>query len=316
MSVKDLITIVLAFILFFFEIFLLTRLSGVGVFFAWHLLVIIILLSYAYITFRLKDDLLYPLLLLAFTIFAGPFGLGTFILTVFLKPLFALFATPQKIWLEGLFPKASTTLFDKITQRIRSRWDDYSHLHEASSFENVFTFGSLSDKQAVLDVISTDFHPQYSPLLKEALKDSHNPVLIQAAAITTKIDYDFHEILKKLEKVHQRSPDNLEVILKLAEHADAYASLGILDNLRRKEMAALAIKYYRLYYKSHPDNKNIWLSIGHLLFFQKDYAAFITWYKEGQKKFGVLPSILHSWFLESLYKLGLHDEFLVSLKGT
>lgn len=315
MKLRDLLTIVLAFILLCFEIFLVLSLSSLAAFFAWHLLVILILIMYVSFAYRHQGNLLYPLLLLVLTLCAGPFGLGTFLLTALLEPLFSLFATQKNTWLESLFPKTNITPFEEIIQRIGSRWDDYGHLNEASSFKNLFTYGSLLDKQTVLDTIATDFDPQYAPLLKEALNDSQNAVRIQAAAISTKIDNDFDKELKKLQKLHQESQDDLNTLLRLAEHTEAYTFAGVLDDLRQKEIAAIAVKYYRAYFQVNPESKNIWLAIGRLLFYQKDYADFILWYREGKKKFKILPTILHSWYLESLYKLGRYDEFAASIRG-
>jgi polysaccharide biosynthesis protein PelE len=304
MNIKDLKTIILALILFCCEFLLLYTMTSLTEFFVWHLLVLLILTAYVYFIYRREENLLYPLILLALTLGAGPFGLGAFLLVVIFYPLFSYFATPESIWFEGLFPKPSQTLFERIIQRIGSRWNDYNKLHEASSFKNLFTYGSLLDKQMVLDAIIEDFDPQYSPLLNLALQDPQNAVRIQAAAIVTKIEYDFDNELYRMQNLHQEFPDDLGFLLQLAKHADGYASLGILNVLRQEEMASLAIQYYRDYFKAKPDNKNIWLDIGRLLFYKKDYAAYFAWYEEGEKRFGSLPTIYHSWYLESEYSLG------------
>lgn len=315
MQISNLITILVAALVFSCETLLLLNLSNLNFFLVAHFLIILFLIIYLSLINYFKGPLLAPLLLLILTIGAGPFGAGTFILTALLQSVFGLFATPEKIWIEGLFPQSDIKPFEEIIQRIRSRWDDYSHLNEASSFTNLFTFGSLLDKQKVLDVIATDFDPQYAPLLRAALKDSQNAVRIQAAAITTKIDYDFSNAVKKLEKKHEESPHDLTTLLHLAELLQAYALAGILDHFRQKEINALALHYYRVYFQTVPEkNKNIWLTIARLLFYQKEYVEFIAWYHQGKEIFGPLPTIVDSWYLESLQKLGHYDEFFAHLK--
>ncbi len=306
------ISVCLAFILFCFEVFILWLISGTTQYLILHTITILILGAYIYLFYGTKYDLLYPLLLFILALGAGPFGLGTFILIALFRPIFALFASSAAVWFEGLYPEQQLTLFEKIIHRIRSRWDDYSQPSETSSFQNLFTYGQLSDKQKVLDAIIENFDPSYSPILKEALDDRYNVVRIQAAAIITKIDMDYDIKLKKLERLHEEFPQNADILLQLAEHADGYFFVGILDEMRQKEIASLAVKHYQNYLHLNPDNINVWLAISRLLFYQKDYQSFIDWYEKGKQKFNVLPSILHSWYLESFYKLA--DEVSVQMR--
>lgn len=314
MNAYDLISIVLAFILFCFECFILYNISSVIQFLAWHSITLLILVAFLYWVYRQKENLLYPLLLLVSALGAGPFGLGAFFLMAILRPVFSLFASSTALWFEGLFPEKNLPLFEEITQRIKSHWDDYSHQSETSSFPNLFTYGSLSDKQKVLDAIIENFQPSYSLILKEALKDPENVVRIQAAAIITKINTDFENKMKRLEKLHLESPKDLDILLQLAEHTDAYAFSGILSDLEQSEAASLAVRYYRRFLQSKPDNFNVWLAVGRLLFYQKDYESFIAWFEEGKQKFGSLPTILNLWYLESLYKLERLDQFTNQLR--
>ena len=245
MNAYDLISIVLAFILFCFECFILYNISSVIQFLAWHSITLLILVAFLYWVYRQKENLLYPLLLLVSALGAGPFGLGAFFLMAILRPVFSLFASSTALWFEGLFPEKNLPLFEEITQRIKSRWDDYSHQSETSSFPNLFTYGSLSDKQKVLDAIIENFQPSYSLILKEALKDPENVVRIQAAAIITKINTDFENKMKRLEKLHLESPKDLDILLQLAEHlGDATQNiLGPLARLLHSEIKSMWAYY-------------------------------------------------------------------------
>ncbi|QLH35016.1 MAG: hypothetical protein HWD61_01770 [Parachlamydiaceae bacterium] len=245
---------------------------------------------------------MYPLLAFAANLGGGVFGLGAFLLMAILHPLFSVISTQAHIWFEGLFPEQNLSLFDQIMLRIQSRWDDYTKSHEASSFENLFKYGTISDKQKVLDTIAEGFNISYSPILQSALNDNQNVVRIQAAAILTKIDTEFDNKLKKLEKLHQDSPDDLVILLQLAEHTDLYATIGITDEVRSLEIASSAVFYYRKFLEVNKDQFVVWLAVARLLLFQNDYESFIEWYEKGKDQFKYLPSILNSWYLQALYK--------------
>jgi len=303
MNFNKVILVILAIVFFCFESITLFDISTVFQYYVVHFFVICTLTAYVYRIYRKKENLLYPLLLLVSALIAGPFGLGAFLLMLLLRPIYALFASPASVWFEGLFPEQRVTLFEKVVERIRSRWDDYSRSGESSSFQNLFTYGTLSDKQKVLDAIIENFDPSYSPILKEALQDRQNVVRIQAAAIITKIDFDFANELKRLQKIHEEFPKDDKILLKLANHASSYALVGILDPLRQNEVSSLAVKYYREALQHNPEDLNAWIAIARLLFYQKDYESMVTWYEEGKKNYQFLPEITQSWYLESLYNL-------------
>jgi len=314
MNGKDFITVILAIILFFFECAILFNITSVAEYLFLHTLTIIILSANTYWIYHKNENLLYPLFLLATGLIAGPFGLASFLLMIILRPFYALFASPMNIWFEGLFPEQNLSLFEKIIERIKSHWDDYGRQGETTPFQNLFTYGTLADKQKVLDAIIENFDPSYSSILKEALQDRQNVVRIQAAAIITKLNTDFEEGLKKLEKIHHDDPKDKANLLLLAEYLDSSAYAGILNEFREKEVASLAVRYYRNYLQTAPDDLNVWLAVARLLFYQKDYESFIQWYDEGKSKFKFLPKILISWSLDALYKLKNYDAFTSQLR--
>ncbi len=306
-------TILLALVLSIYEWFVFLSFKGVFEFIFWHFLAQIVLLGYIYYSYRKKEDLLYPILVLIFTLSAGPFGLGAFLLVALMRPIFALFSSPDNVWFTGLFPEEVHPLFDQIILRIGAKWDDYEYLQEASSFHDLFAYGSLSDKQMVLDAIIKDFDPVYSPILKLGLKDQQNTVRIQSAAIITKIDTDFEAKLKQLTDNHHKYPEDSKVLLQLAKHAEAYASLGILEPNREKRISGLAVEYYQQYIAQNPDDQTIWMTIGKLLFHQENYSAFIIWYEESKRKFIFLPDIVQKWYLEALYRLQRLEDYTTAI---
>jgi hypothetical protein len=251
------------------------------------------------------------LLLAAFG--AGALGIAGFLLFLLLRKLYAKFMTPASVWFAGLFPEEHLSGFDQIFRRVQSGWDDYSSLAETSSFQDLFTNGTLAQKQAVLDVIVKELSPSFMPILKQALKDPLNAVRIQAAAIVTKIDLDFEK--KRLEL--QKQPLQEEaVLLALAKHCDLYASLAILDPLRQKEIAREAIRWYRDYLQKKPEDQNSWFAIGRLLFHAGDFIPFLEWCDTYRTHFKGLPAIVHSWQLEALYRLHRYAELAVTARAT
>jgi hypothetical protein len=310
---------ILAIFLFCWEFLILRLYLGYfinwGLFLFLHALAVIFALFFIYASYKSQNDLRYPLLLFLSLFGTGVFGAAGFILLAILCPLFSLFTTPANIWFEGLFPEQLSTPFSKIFQRVQSRWDDYSQLTEATSFQDLFTFGTLAQKQAVLDAVAKDFNPLYSTILKRALDDPHNAVRIQAAAIVSKIDFDFEGTIIKLTEHAKKTPDDHTILLKLAMQYDNYASLGLLDPFREQEVAERAVNYYREYLKDSPEDTKAQFAIGRLLFYSKDYIKFLKWCEEYRSKFKTLPSIINAWYLEALYKLHRYEELADAARG-
>lgn len=315
----NLISIIAAILAFIAEsaiLFLFLYLDIHVVFFlVLHLIVLLFLLLLVRFIFQRGEDLNYPLLLLVAVFGTGPFGAAGFLVFAALRPIYSYFSTPASVWFEGLFPEHQQSQFSTIYQRITSGWDDYSQLSEISSFQDLFNYGTLSQKQTVLDAIVKDFDPIYAPILKRALDDPHNTVRIQAAAIVAKIDLDFDEQLKKNMRAYSETPDDPDVILKLAQHYDSFTSSGIMDAMREKEIGERAIYYYREYLKINPDDRNIWFTVGRLIFHDKNYSGYLSWFKEYRTKFGEPARIAQTWYQESLYRLHKYEELSTAVRG-
>lgn len=279
-------------------------------FFIPHTIIMLFLTLRVYIAYHKEEDLRYPLLLWTAAFGGGPFGLGGFICFALLVPIFSRFSISAKVWFEELFPEHKLTPFTKIFQRVKSGWDDYTQTAEVTSFQDLFNYGTLEQKQNVLDAIVKDFNPEYSNIIRRALEDPHNSVRIQAAAIVSKIDFDFQENISKLLARYEEIPDDQENILRLADYYEAYSTSGILDSVRRNETANYAIKFYRLYLENHPDERNVLFAIGQLLFYSENYAEFVEWCHLYKSKYRQLSSITQAWYLESLYKLNRREELV------
>ena len=312
-SLENLKTVLLASIVFALEFiilfFYITYAINIYFFLLLHFTIVFGIIFYIYLCYRTKEDLKYPLLLFIAVFGAGPIGVGGFLFFSFLKAIYSYFASPVSEWFKGLFPEQKETPFEEVFQRIKFGWDDYSTLNEVSSFQNIFSFGTLSQKQAVLDTIVKDFNSSYAPILKMALDNNDNTLRIQAAAIVSKIALDYEKGLDKKIKEKEENPDDLEKLLDLANAYDDFVNLDILTGDREKMAAETAVKFYRESLQKKPEDRSIWFSIGRLLFRAKQYEEFLTWLKEYREKFKDFSQILHTWELEALYKLKRFDEF-------
>jgi tetratricopeptide (TPR) repeat protein len=266
-----------------------------------HVAILVGLVFFVRMSHKLKEDLRYPLILLASMLGTGPFGLAVFLLVALLRPPLSIFTIPPEKWFEGLFPEEPATDFTKIFQRVKAGWDDYNQLGEVTSFKEIFTYGNLIQKQAVLDVIVKDYHPNYASTLLMALEDSNNAVRIQAAAIVSKIEIDYDVKLQALVAKRKDHPNDEELLLKLATHSDEYFHVGFINSLRQKELGKMALGYYQEYLQKHPRDARVCFAIGRLLFDMKEYKKFLEWFDEYKGIFRNIPDIVSAWYQQSLY---------------
>lgn len=280
----------------------------------YHSIICSVLLYVLYLTCKKGVGLRFALILFLSALGAGPFGIIGWILLVMLCPVISLFSTPIDQWFAELFPEKKTTEFEAIYERIDTGWDDYTLNASVSSFEDVFSFGTLTQKQAVLDAMMKDFNPIYVPLLKRALQDSSNAIRIQAATVVVQIDSTFQTTLMQLLAEKDLTTADSSIILKLGKHYDDYANLNLLSDSQQNEIQKEALFYYKEYLLSDPNNRDIWLRIARLLFHGHLFAELISWCEEYRNMFQTFPEILHSWYQEALYRTGRYQELVAISK--
>ncbi len=297
-------SILVSFIIFVCEFFIfywfLKGTISIYLLILFHLIAIGLLGLLVYISARKMEDLTYPLLLLSATAGMGPIGALGFLLFSISRPLLSLFATPFSEWFQDLFPMHEN-IFTNVFQRIEAGWDDYSNAFEMISFQDFFLYGTLLQKQAVLDQIVANFNPSYAPLLKNALEDPSNVIRIQAAAILAKIEHDFE--LKTNELTKRYSPQKPRTILDFAHLYDYYAFLNILTPMREIETQKKALDYYQQYLQLVPEDAQTHIFVGRLLNRMKDDQAVVKWFENFKKNFPDLYIEMYPWYLEALYDL-------------
>lgn len=273
--------------------------------FSLHLLALVVTLFFIYPFYKQDQDLRLPFLLFLSIFGAGPFGLAAFLLMALFYPLFIKTAINPSIWLDELFLGEDPSKMITTFERIKVGWDDYKGAKEVSSFQDIFTYGSILQKQAVLDMIAKKYQPSYGSILKKALANPSNVIRLQTAAIIEKINEEFEAKLNTLLMKISENPEDHTLLLKLAVLHNEHAESEILDSFRQGEMQAKAIDYYSQYLKFDPSNKAIQLALGRLLFQKKEYVLFIKWRDTYLKQFKALPSIVEEWAREAQYRLSL-----------
>ncbi len=256
---------------------------------------------------RRNEDLAIPSLAMIAVLIFGPFGpLGICILVITYR-IMLHYAVSFETWYSNLFPQIRGYATEAF-ERIELGWDQYEREYYVFPFRDVFDFGSLSQKQAVLDTIAMNFKPRFISLLRDALKDKSNAIRIQAAAIAAKVDFDFEKQLKGLRIQVRKQPGEAAPLLELAQHLDQYTFSGVLDKVREGQNRQEAIDIYTQYLNLKPDDESSWMALGRLLFKsqnpEKAAQVFKKYLEIGKKPH---PSAV-IWYLESLFILQKFDE--------
>jgi hypothetical protein len=253
-----------------------------------------------------RGDLRIPVLLAVTTAVMGPAGpLGT-ALTIISCRRFARSAIPFEEWYEGLFPKEDAELEAALERHARALAAGEGE-EGVVPFIDVLSFGSRQQKQAMIAMITSRFHPSFAPVLRKALSDSNQAIRVQAATAMTRVENGFLE--KSLERAEaaRNDPGNPELILRIARHYDSYAFAGILDEKREHENRDKAASAYLRYIEQRPENREISAEAGRLLVRKGDYLTAAALLRESIRR-GDASRAAVLWYMESLYRLKRYAE--------
>jgi hypothetical protein len=183
----------------------------------------------------------------------------------------------------------------------------------ALSFTDLIKYGDRDEKHALIMLIAKDFKPVFAPALRLAMRD---PFLrAQAAIAIAKIDGDYVAETEKLSQQAKARPSDFATHLKLAQHLDAYAHLGLWDDARTKSLRHQALAVYRHCLNQRPGDAAVATSIGRLLCRSGRMAEAAEMLRPVVYGGGdALSSV--SWYGECLFRLGHFDELHHLLKTT
>jgi hypothetical protein len=183
-------------------------------------------------------------LLLVSTAALGPVGpLGT-LFTKALTYWYERSSTPFDEWYESLFPETTRDGTVEFLEKVLLA-DGGVAPGGVAAFTDILAFGSISQKQALLALVSRGFRPEFGPVLKLAVQDSENAVRVQAATAIGKLESAFLERGLASNRRLEERPEDPAILNELGSLYDEYAYSGILDARREYDNREIALTYYQ-----------------------------------------------------------------------
>lgn len=272
-----------------------------------HAIVVTLLLIYAELASVIGQEKRFAILLALSTAAAGPYGAGGMIIGTILFYFFSRTSHPFEEWYRSMFPRFKMTGSERIYDDLKVGRDESEKIYSVIPFLDVMAFGREQEKRRALAKMTSAFHPSFAPVFKKALSDPSNTIRVQAATAITKIEHQFTMKQMQLAAVEQQYPNDPVVLLALAKHYDAYAYTGILDANREVQNRAHALKYYKQYLESSPDDVGVCADVGRVLMRGHQYPEAVEWFRRCIDKGQVTPAMSH-WYAEALFATGRFAE--------
>jgi polysaccharide biosynthesis protein PelE len=252
----------------------------------------------------MRADVRLPLLLAASTAGLGPVGpLGTLV-TIALARWYARKAIPFEQWYRSLFPGISQ---DSSTEQLERMAESDADAGSLSAFADVLAFGNLTQKQALISLISRDFRPAFGPVLRRALVDGQSAIRVQAATAMNKLENSIHARTLELTRQTRENPGDVDTLRKLARHYDDHLYSGLLDAKREEEVRAKAIEIYRQCVAAEPGDFESHLAVGRLLLRGGSPEEAAKWLGQSMQTDQRTPQAA-LWYMESLFRSGRFAE--------
>jgi hypothetical protein len=252
---------------------------------------------------RAGSDSRLALLMLVTTPFMGVVGAAGTFLTSVLTIFYIRYSSSFDEWFASIFPKGTPTLPEEVMEGLEYGRDGNMYDYSVIPFLDILKIGNVAQKREALSRISSNFHPRFSPALKQALKDENSSIRVQAATTISKVENQFHKRLMKIEQLHRQFPGNVVIKKSLAEHYDHYSFTGVLDDQREQNNREKAEKLYREYLINRPEDIMVRLAIGRLLMRSGKLVEASNWLRECLSE-GYVSDSIKVWYLECLYRQG------------
>ena len=248
-------------------------------------------------------DLRLSFLLFSFTLALGPAGAAATLLTAAMVSIFSRKTKPFEEWYCALFPDETSSQSDILEEIQAQRAQEERSI---MPLIDVLTFGTHTQKQALLTMVTSNFKPAFAPVLKTALNDANNAIRVQAATGITKIEADFMTRAVDLTNRCEQNPDDADLLKEIAEHYDRYAYIGLLEHDRETECRNNALGYYARYLALRPEDSAARTAAGRILVRDRRYKDAVAWFERVGSDGTVVPRAPEEavWYLESLFRLG------------
>jgi polysaccharide biosynthesis protein PelE len=264
-----------------------------------HLMIAATLIAWTISSSECRNDLRIPMLLTVTTAFMSAIGAaGTFV-TIMLMSYYAEAPASFEDSYRGSPPESQTRTAAELRQRII---DGQGGLDKSSvaPFSDILFFGTLSQKQELISLMSRNFQPVFAPILRMALNDANNAIRVQAASAITLIEDDFLRRSLSLASSVRDNPSDPALLLNLARLNEEYSKTGILDRDRERDSRNKALEAYREYLQLNPRDLEARAAIGSLLLLDEKYDEALLWSAEAVND-GKASVELVLIYMESLY---------------
>ena len=212
-----------------------------------------------------------------------------------------------KEWYESIFPTDTITNPQKIFDAITEGIDENPRRYGVMPFLDVMRLGSENQKRRALAKMTSRFHPRFAPAFRAALADPSNTIRVQAATAVAKVERDFMTRLERIELARTKHSKDPHLTMALAKFYDDYAFTGVLDAELEKTNRERAINTYKSYLQQDPNSADAWVSIGRLLFRNRQWEEAAEWFRHALDRGWSSHSML-MWYFESLFRLGRFSE--------
>ena len=255
-------------------------------------------------------------LLFLFLLVLGPVGALCLLLSAFLYLGYRRKATPFEKWYREIMPEYITQPEERLIERLMIWGEEaaYQH-HDPVPFADILSAGNQAEKRAVLTLMLRNYHPSFAAVFLNALKDSDSAIRVQAASAITRIEENFLAENIILEGRQASHPDDLNNLLKLAQHYDERATAGLSDAKTLSGYRERAESLYQYMHEKQPKNTALLWSWGRLLIRAGKFTRAAQVFEKALVLTGDLASPLERvWYWECLYEQGRYAELRLEIK--
>ncbi len=303
--------LVMALILTLAHAFNLYLLLGAGL---WPVIPVVIHIALAVITalmaygqYKSGLDVHHFALLAVVSAGAGIFGTLGALLGLLGTQFFRARSQHFSEWYQSIFPTDTPSEPQVIYDSINEGLDENPRAYGVMPFVDVMRLGTENQKRRALAKMTSRFSPRFAPAFKVALSDGNNTIRVQAATAIAKVERDFGRKLVRIEEARAENPKDMHLTMALAKFYDDYAFTGVLDPELEKLNRERALATYTSYLQADPNSQDAWVSVGRLLYRNKQWEEAADWFRHAIDRGWRMNSML-LWYFECLFRLGQFRE--------
>ncbi|MBF0379699.1 MAG: hypothetical protein HQL69_01700 [Magnetococcales bacterium] len=268
-----------------------------------HLGVVLVFLLPAIYFFKKGRESKQWFLITISTAFLGPLGVVGSLFCMFVYLVVRHSSTPFEKWYTQIFPERELVEHDQLFAKLERVHSNQGQVENIVPFQEVFSFGSLIQKQTAIALITKRFHPAFSTILKMAVRDENNAIRVQAASAIAHIENQFTTRSVELGLTLKKDQENPEILYSIAKHYDDYAFSGLADRDSMDNYRKQALQAYRKVFAIWKDDKTIFESLIRLLLRSdlcKEAVTTIEQFIANSKEEPSKKMVL--WYMEALYR--------------